>query len=299
MEIQLKNEKTISSLDLVKEINVFRQKEFEYKKENGLKLGKVEEKNNKATELRHDTLINIIRDEFEEEIQLQNILELQRTIETSNKGTKLVPYFELTLEQAKQIYSRESKFVRRRMIEYIKKLENENNMLKSEITKKDILLFNIVKSNSDIERAEAVNKYEMEYVKPLEVENKNQKIEIEKKDKKLEHKQEVIRGFTEDVSLLEKRQLLNRVVRYKGSNYRERWNELYRVFKETEHIDIKVRYGSYLKIYKKGMTRVTSKLDYAEKFGHLDKLYKIALKLYEEDMKELLRNFREVVTLEG
>lgn len=299
MEIQLKNEKTISSLDLVKEINIFRQKEFEYKKENGLKLGKVEEKNNKATELRHDTLINIIRDEFEEEIQLQNILELQRTIETSNKGTKLVPYFELTLEQAKQIYSRESKFVRRRMIEYIKKLENENNMLKSEITKKDILLFNIVKSNGDIERAEAVNKYEMEYVKPLEIENKNQKIEIEKKDKKLEHKQEIIKGFTEDVSLLEKRQLLNRVVRYKGSNYKERWNELYKVFKETEHIDIKVRYESYLKIYKKGMTKVTSKLDYAEKFGHLDKLYKIALKLYEEDMKELLRNFREVVTLEG
>lgn len=44
MEIQLKNEKTISSLNLVKEINVFRQKEFEYKKENGLKLGKVEKK---------------------------------------------------------------------------------------------------------------------------------------------------------------------------------------------------------------------------------------------------------------
>ena len=133
MEIQLKNEKTISSLDLVKEINVFRQKEFEYKKENGLKLGKVEEKNNKATELRHDTLINIIRDEFEEEIQLQNILELQRTIETSNGGTKEVPYFELNLEQAKQIYSRESKFVRRRMIEYIKKLDNVNYNTKVEI----------------------------------------------------------------------------------------------------------------------------------------------------------------------
>lgn len=295
MEIQLKNEKTISSLDLVKEINVFRQKEFEYKKVNGLKLGKVEEKNGRYTELQHKTLMEIIRDEFEEEINEQKIL----PVEYKDTKGELRPMFILTLEQAKQIYSRESKFVRRRMIEYIRKLENENNMLKSEITKKDILLFNIVKSSSDIERAEAVNKYEMEYVKPLEIENKNQKIEIEKKDKKLEHKQEIIKGFTEDVSLLEKRQLLNRVVRYKGSNYRERWNELYRIFKETEHIDIKVRYESYLKIYKKGMTKVTSKLDYAEKFGHLDKLYKIALKLYEEDMKELLRNFREVVTLEG
>ena len=136
-------------------------------------------------------------------------------------------------------------------------------------------------------------------IQSLKFENKQKTIEIEKKDKKLEHKQEIIKGFTEDVSLLEKRQLLNRVVRYKGSNYKERWNELYKVFKETEHIDIKTRYESYLKIYKKGMTKVISKLDYAEKFGHLDKLYKIALKLYEEDMKELLRNFREVITMEG
>lgn len=50
MEIQLRDEKTISSLDLVKEINIFKQKEFEYKKENGLKLGKVEEKNGRYTD---------------------------------------------------------------------------------------------------------------------------------------------------------------------------------------------------------------------------------------------------------
>lgn len=63
-------------------------------------------------------------------------------------------------------------------------------------------------------------------IQNLRFENKQKSIEIEKKNKKLEHKQEIIKGFTEDVSLLEKRQLLNRVVRYKGSNYRERWNEL-------------------------------------------------------------------------
>jgi hypothetical protein len=293
MEIQLKNEKTISSLDLVKEINVFRQKEFEYKKGNGLKLGKVEEKNNKATELKHKTLMEIIRDEFEEEINEQKIL----PVEYKDKKGELRPMFILTLEQAKQIYSRESKFVRRRMIEYIKKLENENNMLKSEITKKDILLFNIVKSNNDIERAEAVNKYEMEYVKPLEIENKKQKEEIIEQGKVIEHKKEVIKGITGDITLLEKRQILNRIVRYKGSNYKERWNELYRVFKETYHIDIKARFEGYKLKYTKGMVRVTSKLDYAEKFGYLDKLFKIATKLYEDDMKEILENFREVITV--
>lgn len=291
MEIQLRNEKTISSLDLVKEINVFRQKEFEYKKENSLKLGKVEEKNNKATELRHDTLLEIIRDEFEEEIGVQKILESSYV----NSQNKEQPMFILNYNQAKQIYSRESKFVRRKMIEYIEKLENENNVLKNEITKKDILLFNIVKSNNDIERAEAVNKYEMEYVKPLEIENGKQKEEIIEQGKVIEHKKEVIKGITRDITLLEKRQILNRIVRYKGSNYRERWNELYRVFKETYHIDIKARFEGYKLKYTKGMVKVTSKLDYAEKFGYLDKLFKIATKLYEDDMKEILENFREVV----
>lgn len=292
---KLRNKDEVTSLELLKEINRYREMEYSHKIENNLELGKVELKNGKFTELRHDTLLNIIKDEFEEEITNQKILE---SVYKDSTGKKNQMYI-LTLEQCKQVLMRESKFVRRGVLEYIHKLENENKLLKENISMKDSLLLNIIKSNNDIEKAEAINKYENEYVKPLEIENKNQKIEIEKKDKKLEHKQEIIKGFTEDVSLLEKRQLLNRVVRYKGSNYKERWNELYRVFKETEHIDIKVRYESYLKIYKKGMTKVTSKLDYTEKFGHLDKLYKIALKLYEEDMKELLRNFREVVTLEG
>ena len=47
----------ITSLELVKEINIFR------------------EKDGNKSELRHDTLLNIIRDEFDEEISLQNILE--------------------------------------------------------------------------------------------------------------------------------------------------------------------------------------------------------------------------------
>lgn len=292
---KLKNKNEVTSLELLDEINRYRELEYKYKIENNLKLGKVELKNRKFTELRHDTLLNIIKDEFEEEITNQKILESEYKDSTGKKNQMYI----LTLEQCKQVLMRESKFVRKGVLEYIHKLENENKFLKENISIKDSLLLNIIKSNNDIEKAEALQKYEVEYVKPLEIENKNQKIEIEKKDKKLEHKQEIIKGFTEDVSLLEKRQPLNRVVRYKGSNYKERWNELYKVFKETEHIDIKVRYESYLKIYKKGMTKVTSKLDYTEKFGHLDKLYKIALKLYEEDMKELLRNFREVIIMGG
>ena len=292
---KLRNRNEVTSLELLNEINRYRELEYNYKIENNVELGKVEKRNGRFTELTHDNLLKILRDEFNGEIGQGNIYE-SSYVNSQNKNQLM---YIVSLEYCKLILMRESKFVRKGVLEYIHKLENENKFLKENISIKDSLLLNIIKSNNDIEKAEALQKYEVEYVKPLEIENKNQKIEIEKKDKKLEHKQEIIKGFTEDVSLLEKRQLLNRVVRYKGSNYRERWNELYRVFKETEHIDIKVRYESYLKIYKKGMTRVTSKLDYAEKFGHLDNLYKIALKLYEDDMKELLENFREIITVEG
>lgn len=46
------------------------------------------------------------------------------------------------------------------------------------------------------------------------------------KEKEIEHKDDVIVGLVDEISLAEKRQILNRVVRYKGANYRERWNEL-------------------------------------------------------------------------
>lgn len=97
-------EKTISSLEILKQINFFREKE------------------GNKTELRHDTLLNIIRDEFEEEIGLQKILETPY-IHPQNK--QQYPMFELTSSQAKQILLRESKFVRRAVIHYIEKLENE------------------------------------------------------------------------------------------------------------------------------------------------------------------------------
>lgn len=114
----LESKEMITSLELVKQINIFREQEYNYKIQNGLELGKVEEKNGCYTELRHDTLLNIIRDEFEEEITDQKIL---GSTYKDNSG-KDCPMFELTLEQAKQVLIRESKFVRKAILQYIKKL---------------------------------------------------------------------------------------------------------------------------------------------------------------------------------
>lgn len=95
---------TISSLEILKQINFFREKEGD------------------KTELRHDNLLQVIRDEFEEEIGL---LKIQETPYIHPQNKQQYPMFELTPSQAKQVLLRESKFVRRAVIHYIEKLENE------------------------------------------------------------------------------------------------------------------------------------------------------------------------------
>lgn len=80
---------TISRQELVKQINLFREKERD------------------RTELGHNDLLKIIRDEFEEEISLRKIS--QR--EYSNSRGQTYPMFVLTISQSKQLLVRESKFV--------------------------------------------------------------------------------------------------------------------------------------------------------------------------------------------
>lgn len=278
----LENKEMITSLELVKQINIFREEEYNYKIQNGIELGKVEEKNGCYTKLEHKDLLKIIRDEFEEEIN-EGKISLVNYKDEKNEGR---PMFELTLEQAKQVLIRESKYVRKAILQYINKLENKIVELQNQISKKDLLLLNIINSKGDEAMAVALKEYEEYISKPLLEDNRKQK-EI------IEHKQEVIEGLTQNVTIYEKRQLLNRVVRYKGADYRQRWTELYKVFKETHHIDLKTRMESYNKINKPKMKSV---LDYAENFGHIDNLYKIACKLYESDMNELLENIKDVIS---
>ena len=154
------NNEMITSRDLLKKINELREKEYEEKSKAGT-LTESEIKRGKFIELRHDTLISIIKNEFSEEITgLKNYLSenlgVQNILETSQQ--KLLPLNEkigkgkisltsiieseyidqwnrkqlmyiLGLPQAKQVLMRESKFVRKAVIEYIDYLENQNRQL--------------------------------------------------------------------------------------------------------------------------------------------------------------------------
>jgi hypothetical protein len=101
--IKKENKETITSLELVEQINLFRDKE-----------------GNRA-KLQHKTLLEIIRDEFSEEIGKQKILPSSY----KNSQNKEQPMFVLTYSQAKQVLVRESKAVRKAVIKYLEELENK------------------------------------------------------------------------------------------------------------------------------------------------------------------------------
>ena len=81
----MENREMITSRELLKKINELRELEYNHKIENGLELGKVEKRNGKYTELRHDTLLNVIRDEFSEEINKRKILAIENEKSNAQK----------------------------------------------------------------------------------------------------------------------------------------------------------------------------------------------------------------------
>lgn len=112
--------------------------------------------------------------------------------------------------------------------------------------------------------------------------------------KEIEHKEDVIIGLVDGISLAEKRQILNRVVRYNHANYRERWAVLYREFENKYHIDLQKRLDNYNKDNK---PKCKNKLDYIDRImNKVPELYEIAAKLFENDIKALIDEMYQVAT---
>lgn len=147
---------------------------------------------------------------------------------------------------------------------------------------------NILNADGDLATTLAIKDYEDNYVKPLELENKKQKKEIEVKDTTISHKQDVIDGLTDSITLYDKRDIIQRIIKKDVRTIRERWNELYKCFTEEYHINLKIRCENYNKTLQK--SKQVSTFKYAELFGFIDKLYNICVKLYETDIEnELVR----------
>lgn len=244
----------MTTLELVEQINLFRKEE------------------GSRAELKHKTLLEIVRDEFEDEIGQQKILPSSY----KNSQNKEQPMYILTLNQAKQVLMRESKFVRKAMIKYIEELENKLKNNTPTITEEQKLVLSIYAGG--VEAVEAT--------KAL-VELKTKELQ-----KTIEYKEDVIVGLTDEIDLKDKRQILNQVVRYKGANYQERWKMLYYEFSKKYHIDLNTRIKRY---NEENKPKLKNKLDYIDKvMRKLPQLYEIASKLFEGDINKIIEEYKQI-----
>lgn len=256
--MELIKKDTITSLELVDEINIFRKQD-----------------ENKS-DLRHDTLLGIIRIEFEEEISLQELLESNY----ASRG-KEYPMFILTMSQAKQVLVRESKFVRKAVI---KKLEVFENIILSE----EFMLESLYPTApQDLIKLSAFNVRE---VKRLVVEVKELKEEVI-------YKEDIIIGYIDNTSLSEKRAILNRVVRHNTKDFQGRYNALYREFENKFHLNLNHRFNKY---NEENKPKCKSKMAYiCDVMGKVNELYEMAAKLYESDVNELIEEMYKLKNNNG
>lgn len=249
---------TITSLELLKEINYFRKQE------------------GNRVELQHKTLLEIIRDEFEEEIREQKILLSYYKVETGNGTVREYPMYILTIEQGKQVLVRESKYVRKHVI-------NKLNSYEEAISEKERLYIGLFSEDQLTVRNS--------YLGLLELEKKPLIEKINKQENDIEYKENVIIGLVDEIELKDKRAILNQVVKYKGANYQERWRLLYYEFDKKYHISIQKRLDNYNKKNKKKL----NKLDYIEfELKKLNELYELACKLFHSDVKEIIKNYKNI-----
>ena len=133
------SKESINSKELLKQINIFREMEYKEKEANNT-LTEAQKKRGHYIELQHKTLLNIIRNEFNIQVNEQNILPVENKIiptsvdglfETTYRDEKgeLRPMFILTIDQAKQVLLRESRIVRSKVIEYLNLLEKRIRQL--------------------------------------------------------------------------------------------------------------------------------------------------------------------------
>ena len=116
----------------------------------------------------------------------------------------------------------------------------------------------------------------------LETELENERLRIEN-----EAQNEIIKGLNGDLQPYQIEDIINRIIRVGGGNYGNRYNEIYRVFKEQYHIDLKDRMNNYNKTVRP-KNRFKSVLSYAIANDYGKDLLKVVTRLYPESVRVIM-----------
>ena len=210
----------------------------------------------------------------------------QKRLTAQSNETTYIDHI-IKLDMAKEIAmiqrTEKGKQVRLYFIEIEKKYNN--------IEKEDLLLLNVVRAESKEQISLALNEYRTQIVIPL-------KTELKETQQKLQYKQEVINGLSEDTKLQTQRQFLVEIICAKSKNpqvIKDRWNLLYDFYDKVKHIRVRARCEGYNLKQKKKKDQL-SVLGYIdEQLGDIPTLYQVAVKLFESDIKDRLQKYMEAL----
>lgn len=113
---------------------------------------------------------------------------------------------------------------------------------------------------------------------------------IQQQNHTISHQEDIIRNLTSDIPLADKRQILNRIVRFGGSPH-TRWPFLYREFDNKFHMNTKVQLEHYNETHK---PKLQNRLDYIEHIGMFNDLAEIACVIFSPDIEKLSAQYYEI-----
>ena len=113
----------------------------------------------------------------------------------------------------------------------------------------------------------------------LETELENERLRNENKAQC-----EIIKGLNGELEPYQLEDIINRIIRATGGNYGAKYNEVYRVFKERYHIDLKTRMTNYNKTVR-AKDRFKSVLKYALANNYGKDLLNVVTTLFPESVK--------------
>lgn len=244
------NKPTITSIELVKQVNLFRNEE------------------GNRTEIQHKTLLAIIEDEFSKEIGEQKILPTSYT-DKSNRQSKC---YELTIPQATRVLVRESKYVRGAIVAYLEQKE-QTPMSESEILLRSIqLLVNLERNQRYLqENQERLGENQDDLDRRVRA--------IEESQAEASEQLSQLPISNEPLPEETMRAKISRLVYNYSASVKIDPQEVWRYVYSRLYDLYRVAIRSYTKVHKK-----ETLLEVAERKGHLDKIYNIISDLIRKNL---------------
>lgn len=200
-----------------------------------------------------------------------------------------LPFLETIPNRGLRLYPIEAVVVIGMMLTESKVAEDLRNEIINELfgvvlVKKDSYMI-----EDPIERAKRWIEEQEEKIK-LEEEARIAIEDSKKKEEEINRKQDIINSLVYNVSLAEKRQRINQIIKRGGDGIASRWNLLYREFNLVHHKNVVVC----------AKNRGMSVINYIDKhLNMINELYELTVKIFETDVESLMNEWRFTIGDDG